>query len=63
MSPEARAKLDAMRERNDKERGRKLTEAERLANLRRAIERTCIECGQEVEPWAKCTGCGWTNFP
>lgn len=62
MSPEARAKLDAMRERNDKERGQKLTEAERLANLRRAI-RTCIECGQEVAPWAKCTGCGWTNFP
>jgi rubrerythrin len=62
ISPQAQARLDALRERNDKARGRKLAEAERLENLRRAIEWTCIECGHEVEPKTKCPGCGWINF-
>jgi hypothetical protein len=55
-------KLEAMRKRNDAARGRELTAVERAENLRRAIDRTCIECGREVEPKAKCPDCGWINF-
>lgn len=59
ISAEAQARLDALRERNDKERGRKLTEAERLENLRRAIAETCRECGHKVDVGAECPYC-WT---
>jgi rubrerythrin len=55
-------RLRELRARNDAERGRPLTPSEQLANLQRAIDWTCIECGHEVEPKAKCPNCGWANF-
>lgn len=59
----AQARLEAMRERNDKLRGRRLSEAEQIENLRRAIQRICNQCGGEVEPRATCTDCGTVNRP
>jgi len=60
ISIEAQARLEQMRARDDKERGRRLTDQERLENLRRAIVRICVDCGAEVEPGARCQ-CGTMN--
>lgn len=58
---EMRAKLRAHIAEQDAARGRPLTDAERIANLRHAIARVCAECGHEVEPMAKCGRCGAVN--
>ena len=60
MPANARERLLAMRREADRQRGRPLTDAEKLANLRHAIDRVCWECGAEVEPKARCE-CGTVN--
>lgn len=57
----ARARLAAKITEQDAARGRPLTDAEKLNNLRHAIERICGDCGGEVEPFAKCPQCGAVN--
>lgn len=56
----ARERLIALRRDADRQRGRKLTDAEKVANLRHALDRVCWECGAEVEPKARCR-CGTLN--
>jgi len=60
MPPNARERLIALRRDADKQRGRKLTDAEKLANLRHAMDRVCWNCGAEVEPKVRCS-CGLIN--
>lgn len=61
ISHDARRKLVEIRERNRQERGRDLTPTEQLANLSRAIARTCRHCGSEVELREQCHMCGNVN--
>lgn len=56
----ARARLLAMRREADRKRGRPLTDTERVANLRHALDRVCWDCGADVEPGARCP-CGTVN--
>lgn len=57
-SDDARERLAAHIARRNEERGRPLTDHEKLQNLFRALDRICPECGDEVEPGAACA-CGW----
>ena len=56
----ARQRLIELRRDADRKRGRPLTDAERVLNLRHAMDRVCWECGGEVEPAARCA-CGAVN--
>lgn len=55
-----REKLAALREKNDRTRGRPLTASEQIANLVHAVARICPACGGECEPKATCQ-CGTVN--
>ena len=57
----ARQRLREIVAEQDAARGRPLTDAEKLANLSRAIARICVACGGEVEPNALCK-CGRWNL-
>ena len=56
----AHQRLIELRRDADRKRGRPLTDAEKLANLRHAMDRVCWECGSEVAPAARCA-CGAVN--
>ena len=58
---EMRAKLHEWRRDADAKRALPLTDAEKLANLERALACICVNCGSHVEPECDCIDCGQYN--